>query len=302
MHSNVILETNFLNLKLLKRGKVRDIYELGENLLIVSTDRISAFDVIMNQGIPFKGIVLTKISEFWFKFVEDIIPNHLITTNVDEFPSECKAYADELRGRSMLVKKTEVIPIESVVRGYITGSGMADYKATGSICGIKLPEGLVESEKLSEPIFTPATKEELGSHDQNISEEEAKKIVGADTIHFMKSKTIAIYKKAYEYALTKGIIIADTKMEFGKYNDEIILIDELLTPDSSRFWPADKYQKGNVQESFDKQFLRNYLISINFNRQPPAPDLPEDIIMKTSEKYIEALERLTGQKFNPLID
>ncbi len=302
MHSNVILETNFLNLKLLKRGKVRDIYELGENLLIVSTDRISAFDVIMNQGIPFKGIVLTKISEFWFKFVEDIIPNHLITTNVDEFPSECKAYADELRGRSMLVKKTEVISIESVVRGYITGSGMADYKATGSICGIKLPEGLVESEKLSEPIFTPATKEELGSHDQNISEEEAKKIAGADTIHFMKSKTIAIYKKAYEYALTKGIIIADTKMEFGKYNDEIILIDELLTPDSSRFWPADKYQKGNAQESFDKQFLRNYLISVNFNRQPPAPDLPEDIIMKTSEKYIEALERLTGQKFNPLID
>lgn len=296
MQPKLILQTNFSGLKFVKRGKVRDIYEVGDYLLIVSTDRISAFDVIMNQGIPYKGIILTKISEFWFKFVEDIIPNHLVTTNVDEFPPECKPYADDLHGRSMLVKKTEVIPIESVVRGYITGSGMADYKATGSICGIKLPEGLVESEKLSEPIFTPATKEELGAHDQNISEEEAKKIVGADTIEFMKSKTIAIYKKAYEYALKKGIIIADTKMEFGKYKGEIILIDELLTPDSSRFWPADKYEKGKVQESFDKQFLRNYLISINFNRQPPAPDLPEEIILKTSEKYLEALEKLTGQK------
>lgn len=296
MNPKVILQTNFPGLKFLKRGKVRDLYEVGDYLLIVSTDRISAFDVIMNQGIPYKGIILTKISEFWFRFVEDIMPNHLITTNVDEFPSECKPYSEDLRGRSMLVKKTEVIPIESVVRGYITGSGMADYKATGSICGIKLPEGLVESEKLSEPIFTPATKEELGAHDQNISVEEAKKLVGSDVIEFMKSKTIAIYKKAYEYALKKGIIIADTKMEFGKYNGEIILIDELLTPDSSRFWPADKYQKGKVQESFDKQFLRNYLISINFNRQPPAPDLPEEIIMKTSEKYLEALEKLTGQK------
>ncbi len=296
MHSKVILQTNFPGLKFLKRGKVRDIYEVGDYLLIVSTDRISAFDVIMNQGIPYKGMILTKISEFWFRFVEDIIPNHLITTNVDEFPSACKPYADDLLGRSMLVKKTEVIPIESVVRGYITGSGMADYKSTGSICGIKLPEGLVESEKLNEPIFTPATKEELGSHDQNISEDEAKKIVGEDVINFIKEKTIAVYKKAYEYALKRGIIIADTKMEFGKYNGEIILIDELLTPDSSRFWPADKYQKGRVQESFDKQFLRNYLISINFNRQPPAPDLPEEIIMKTSEKYLEALEKLTGQK------
>ena len=296
MQPKVIIQTDFSGLKFLKRGKVRDIYEVGDNLLIVSTDRISAFDVIMNQGIPFKGIILTKISEFWFNFVKDIIPNHLITTNVDEFPAECKPYAEDLRGRSMLVKKTKVIPIESVVRGYITGSGMADYKATGSICGIKLPEGLVESEKLNEPIFTPATKEEIGAHDQNISEEEAKKIAGNEVIEFMKSKTIAIYKKAYEYALKKGIIIADTKMEFGFYNDEIILIDELLTPDSSRFWPADKYQKGKVQESFDKQFLRNYLISINFNKQPPAPDLPEEIIHKTSEKYLEALEMLTGQK------
>lgn len=296
MHPKVILQTNFPGLKFLKRGKVRDIYEVGDYLLIVSTDRISAFDVIMNQGIPYKGMILTKISEFWFRFVEDIIPNHLITTNVDEFPLECKPFADELRGRSMLVKKTDVIPIESVVRGYITGSGMVDYKATGGICGIKLPEGLVEAEKLSEPIFTPATKEQLGSHDQNISENEAKKIAGNQVIDFIKQKTIAIYKKAYEYALKKGIIIADTKMEFGKFNGEIILIDELLTPDSSRFWPADKYRKGTVQESFDKQFLRNYLISINFNRQPPAPDLPEDIIIKTSEKYLEALERLTGQK------
>jgi phosphoribosylaminoimidazole-succinocarboxamide synthase len=296
MYPKVILQTNFTGLKFLKRGKVRDIYEVGENLLIVSTDRISAFDVIMNQGIPYKGMILTKISEFWFKFVKDIIPNHLITTNVEEFPDECKPYTEDLRGRSMLVKKTEVIPIESVVRGYITGSGMVDYKATGSICGIKLPEGLVESEKLTEPIFTPATKEELGAHDQNISEEEAKKLVGEDVINFIKEKTIAIYKKAYEYALKKGIIIADTKMEFGKFNGGIILIDELLTPDSSRFWPADKYQKGKVQESFDKQYLRNYLISINFNRKPPAPDLPDEIIQKTAEKYLEALEKLTGQK------
>ena len=296
MYPKVILQTNFPGLKFLKRGKVRDIYEVGENLLIVSTDRISAFDVIMNQGIPYKGMILTKISEFWFNFVKDIIPNHLITTNVEELPAECKPYAEDLRGRSMLVKKTEVIPIESVVRGYITGSGMVDYKATGSICGIKLPEGLVESEKLSEPIFTPATKEELGAHDQNISEEEAKKIVGDDVINLIKEKTIAIYKKAYEYALKKGIIIADTKMEFGKFNGEIILIDELLTPDSSRFWPADKYQKGKVQESFDKQYLRNYLISINFNRKPPAPDLPDEIIQRTAEKYLEALEKLTGQK------
>lgn len=296
MHPKVILQTNFTELKLLKRGKVRDIYEIGEYLLIVSTDRISAFDVIMNQGIPYKGIILTKISEFWFNFVQDIIPNHLITTKVEEFPAECKPYSDDLRGRSMLVKKTEVIPIESVVRGYITGSGMIDYQATGSICGIKLPPGLVESEKLSEPIFTPATKEELGAHDQNISEEEAKKVVGDDVISFIKEKTIALYRKAYEYALKKGIIIADTKMEFGKYNGEIILIDELLTPDSSRFWPADKYQKGRVQESFDKQFLRNYLISINFNHKPPAPDLPDEIIYKTTEKYLEALAKLTGQK------
>uniref|UniRef100_A0A832DJ53 Phosphoribosylaminoimidazole-succinocarboxamide synthase n=1 Tax=Ignavibacterium album TaxID=591197 RepID=A0A832DJ53_9BACT len=296
MYPKVILQTNFPGLKFIKRGKVRDIYEVGENLLIVSTDRISAFDVIMNQGIPYKGMILTKISEFWFNFVKDIIPNHLITTNVEEFPAECKPYTEVLRGRSMLVKKTEVIPIESVVRGYITGSGMVDYKATGSICGIQLPEGLVESEKLSEPIFTPATKEELGAHDQNISEEEAKKLVGADVINFIKEKTIAIYKKAYEYALKRGIIIADTKMEFGKFDGGIILIDELLTPDSSRFWPADKYQKGKVQESFDKQYLRNYLISINFNRKPPAPDLPEEIIQRTAEKYLEALEKLTGQK------
>lgn len=295
MDSKVILQTNFPGLKFLKRGKVRDIYEIDEFILIVSTDRISAFDVIMNQGIPFKGMILTKISEFWFKFVEDIIPNHLITTNVEEFPVECKPYIEELSGRSMLVKKAKVIPIESVVRGYITGSGMADYKTTGTICGIKLPKGLVESEKLNEPIFTPATKEELGSHDQNISEADAKKIAGAEVIDFIKEKTIAVYKKAYNYALNKGIIIADTKMEFGFYDNSIILIDELLTPDSSRFWPADKYQKGKFQESFDKQFLRNYLLSINFNRKPPAPDLPEEIIMKTSEKYLEALKKLTGE-------
>lgn len=295
MKEKVILQTDFPKLNFVKRGKVRDIYDLGEYFLIISTDRLSAFDVIMNQGIPYKGKVLTKISEFWFDYSKDIIKNHLITTEVNKFPKECMEYAEDLDGRSMLVKKAEVVPIESVVRGYITGSGWADYKKSGEVCGIKLPSGLVESEKFPEPLFTPATKAEIGLHDENISEDQAKEIAGVDTINFMKTKTIQIYNNAVEFALSKGIIIADTKMEFGKVGDEIILVDELLTPDSSRFWPLENYEKGKSQESFDKQFVRDFLVSIKFNKQPPAPDLPEEIIQKTSEKYLEALEKLTGK-------
>ncbi len=298
MKEKVILQTNFPKLKFLKQGKVRDIYDLDEYYLIISTDRLSAFDVIMAQGIPYKGKVLTKISEFWFNYSKDIIKNHLVTTDVNKFPKECLEYADDLEGRSMLVKKAEVVPIESVVRGYITGSGWNDYKKTGEICGIKLPAGMVESEKFPEPIFTPATKAEIGLHDENISEEIAKQIVGKETIDFIKQKTIKIYKNAVKYALGKGIIIADTKMEFGKVGNEIILIDELLTPDSSRFWPLDKYEKGKSQESFDKQFVRDYLVSIKFNKQPPPPLLPDEIIERTSQKYLEALEMLTGERIN----
>jgi phosphoribosylaminoimidazole-succinocarboxamide synthase len=298
MKEKVILQTNFEKLKLVKRGKVRDIYDLGEYYLIVSTDRLSAYDVIMSQGIPYKGKVLTKISKFWFDYSNDIIKNHLISIDVNQFPKECMDYADDLEDRSMLVKKADIVPIESVVRGYITGSGWNDYTKTGEVCGIKLPTGMMESEKFPEPIFTPATKAEIGLHDENISEATAKKIAGNEAIDFVKEKTIAIYKKAVEYALKKGIIIADTKMEFGKIGNEIILVDELLTPDSSRFWPLEKYMKGKSQESFDKQFVRDYLVSIKFNKQPPPPTLPDEIIEKTSEKYLEALEMLTGEKIN----
>jgi len=294
MQPEVILQTNFPKLKLYARGKVRDIYEVGNYLLLVSTDRISAFDVIMNQGIPYKGMVLTKISEFWFNFTKDIIPNHFITTDLNKYPSECKEYSDVLRNRSMLIKKAKVVPIECIVRGYITGSGWKDYKRTGEISGIKLQQGLQESEKFPEPLFTPSTKAEIGEHDENISAEQAMQIVDKDTINAVKDATINIYKKASDYALTKGIIIADTKFEFGKIDGNIILVDEVLTPDSSRFWPFDKYEKGRGQESFDKQFVRDYLTSINFNMQPPAPPLPEDIISRTSEKYLDIYKKLTG--------
>lgn len=294
MNENVVLQTNYPELNLVNKGKVRDVYDVGEYYLIVSTDRISAYDVIMNEGIPFKGKVLTKISEFWFRFTEHIVENHLVTTDVSQYPDECAEYSDELRDRSMLVKKVKIIPIESVVRGYLSGSGWTDYSKTGEVCGIKLPTGLAESEKLDKPIFTPATKEEIGSHDQNISEMEAQKVAGKENINFIKSRTIDIYNFATEFALSKGIIIADTKMEFGIYNNRMILADELLTPDSSRFWPYDKYVKGKGQESYDKQFVRDYLNSINFNRQPPPPVLPEDVIKKTSEKYLDVLYKLTG--------
>ena len=295
MYPEVILNTNFPDLKLYAKGKVRDIYKVGEYLLLVSTDRLSAFDVIMNQGIPYKGMVLTKISEFWFNFTKDIIPNHFITTDVNKYPVECKEYSDVLRNRSMLIKKAKVVPIECIVRGYITGSGWKDYKKNGVISGIKLPIGLQESEKFHEPLFTPSTKAEIGEHDENISAEQAMQIVDKNTFNALKDATINIYKKASEYALTKGIIIADTKFEFGKIDGKIILVDEVLTPDSSRFWPLDKYAKGRGQESYDKQFVRDYLISINFNMQPPPPPLPEDIIRKTSEKYLDIYKKLTGK-------
>ena len=295
MKEKTLLRTNFPGLKLFARGKVRDIYEVDEYLLLVSTDRLSAFDVIMDQGIPYKGMVLTKISEFWFNYTKDIIPNHLITTDVNKFPSVCKEYSNDLAGRSMLVKKAKVILIECIVRGYISGSGWNDYKKSGSISGIKLPAGLQESEKFREPIFTPSTKAEIGAHDENISADQAMQITDKDTFNHLKESTLKVYNKAAEFALTKGIIIADTKMEFGIFNGNIILVDELLTQDSSRFWPLEKYQKGRGQESFDKQFVRDYLLSIKFNKQPPPPPLPDDVIKRTSEKYLDIYEKLTGE-------
>jgi len=292
----VVKQTNFEDLKLFKRGKVRDLYDLGEYYLIISTDRLSAFDVIMQEGIPLKGNILTKISEFWFDFSNDILDNHLVSTDVSDFPAECQSYADILNGRSMLVKKAELIPLECIVRGYISGSGWKEYQKFGTVCDISLPENLVESEKLPQPIFTPSTKADIGDHDENISEEIAIKLIGEETYNTLKSKSLDLYNKAYDYAFERGIILADTKMEFGFYNGEIILIDELLTPDSSRFWPKDLYEKGRGQASFDKQYVRDYLASINFNKQPPAPNLPAEVIDGTTKKYEEALFMLTGKK------
>ena len=296
MEANVIKNTDLKSLKLFKKGKVRDLYDLGEYYLIVSTDRLSAFDVIMEEGIPLKGKILTKISEFWFDFAKEIINNHLVSTNVSEFPKECHEYSDILEGRSMLVKKAELIPLECIVRGYITGSGWKEYQRKGTVCDIKLPANLVESEKLHEPIFTPSTKADIGDHDENISEEKAIEIVGLETYTILKSKSIEIYKRAAEFADNKGIILADTKMEFGYYKGEIILIDELLTPDSSRFWPKNDYEKGRGQASFDKQYVRDYLSSINFDKNPPAPNLPDDVVLNTTKKYEEALFMLSNQK------
>jgi len=296
MKNKVLLQTNFPNLKLAKQGKVRDVYDLGDYFLIVSTDRLSAFDVIMDQGIPYKGIILNRISQFWFNFTKNIINNHIITSDVKDYPAVCHEYLDDLDGRSMIVKKAEVIPIECIVRGYISGSGWNDYKKTGMVSGIKLPEGMVESQKFEEPLFTPSTKAEIGLHDENISVEQAEKITDKITLNKIKDSALAIYKAASDYALTKGIIIADTKMEFGIYNGEVIIVDEVLTPDSSRFWPLDKYEQGRAQESYDKQFVRDYLLSINFNKQPPPPQLPEEVINKTSEIYLDIFEKLTGEK------
>lgn len=291
---SIILSTDLPGLKLVARGKVRDIYDLGETLLIVTTDRISAFDVIMNEGIPDKGYVLTQISAFWFRQMEDIIPNHIISTDVQDFPAECQPYADILKGRSMLVKKAKPLPVECIVRGYISGSGWKDYKTTGAICGIRLPAGLVESDKLDDPIFTPSTKAELGEHDENISFDKCVELVGEELAAKIRDVTIAIYKRARDIAATKGIIIADTKFEYGIHNGELIIIDECMTPDSSRFWPMDSYQPGGPQPSFDKQFLRDYLETLDWGKCAPPPPLPDEIVRKTGEKYREALVRLTG--------
>ncbi|QSV44613.1 phosphoribosylaminoimidazolesuccinocarboxamide synthase [Geobacter benzoatilyticus] len=293
--ANLVLKTDFPDLKLVARGKVRDIYDLGETLLIVTTDRISAFDVIMNEGIPDKGYVLTQISAFWFRQMEDIIPNHIISTEVKDFPAQCQKYAAELEGRSMLVKKAKPLPAECIVRGYISGSGWKDYKATGAICGIKLPAGLVESDKLEEPIFTPSSKAEIGTHDENITFDQMAELVGKDLAEKVRDVTIAIYKRARDIADAKGIIIADTKFEYGIYNGELIIIDECMTPDSSRFWAKDSYKPGGAQPSFDKQFLRDYLETLDWNKTAPAPPLPAEIVKKTGEKYMEALVRLTGK-------
>ncbi|MFA4858638.1 MAG: phosphoribosylaminoimidazolesuccinocarboxamide synthase [Candidatus Margulisiibacteriota bacterium] len=294
-NSDAIIKANLPGRSPDKSGKVRDLFDLGDKLLLVASDRISAFDFILGSPIPGKGKILNQISLFWFDFVKDIIPNHIITNKVSEYPAPFNQYPEILDQRSVLVKKTKVIPIECVVRGYLSGSGWKDYQKTDSICGIKLPAGLKESSKLPEPIFTPTTKAEAG-HDLSITFDEVVKAVGQKTADTIKEKTIAIYKKCADYALTKGIIIADTKFEFGSTSDgNIILIDEVLTPDSSRFWPLDQYKEGQGQPSYDKQFVRDYLEAIQWPKEPPAPNLPDDIIDKTYNKYFEAYRKLTGK-------
>ena len=292
----MVLQTNIAGQEP-TRGKVRDIYDLGDNLLIVASDRISAFDVVMANGIPYKGIILTQISLFWFDFLSEDVEHHLITDAVATFPKPFCNYPEQLAGRSMLVKKAEVLPIECVVRGYLAGSGWKEYQAQGTVCGQRLSEGLKQCQKLPKPIFTPATKAERGMHDENISFERCVDIVGKERARYVRDKSIEIFKKASAYAESRGIILADTKFEWGIFDGRIILIDEVLTPDSSRFWPADIYEAGRDQESFDKQFVRNYLESINFDKSGPGVELPEDIVQKTSAKYIEAYEKLTGKKF-----
>ena len=290
----IVFETNLEGLRLKGRGKVRDIYDLRDALLIVATDRISAFDVVFPTPIPGKGKVLTQMSIFWFKRFSGLVKNHLIETDASLFPEPIRAYQEILRDRSMLVKKAEPLPVECIVRGYITGSGWKDYKKTGKICGIHLPEGLVESQELPEPIFTPSTKGKAGEHDQNISFDQVKGLVGADVAEKIKRLCLKLYKEASEYARTRGVIIADTKFEFGIVGGEVTLIDEVLTPDSSRFWPLDQYSPGGAQPSFDKQFVRDYLESIGWNKRPPAPELPEDIVEKTRSRYEEALKLITS--------
>jgi phosphoribosylaminoimidazole-succinocarboxamide synthase len=292
----VITQTNFPALRLLNRGKVRDIYDFGDALLIVATDRLSAFDVVMNEGIPYKGKVLTQISDYWFEQTKDIVPHHLISSIIYDFPSACKPYWNSLGDRSMYVKKTKPLPIECIVRGYLSGSGWIEYQKSKSVCGIQLPDGLVESSKLPEPIFTPTTKEEVGKHDENISFDQMTNRIGRELAEKVRDISLKVYSVGAEIAERKGIIIADTKMEYGLNNDgAVILIDELLTPDSSRFWPKDKYEAGRSQESYDKQFVRDYLLSINFNKKPPPPQLPIDVVLKTSALYLEALKRLSGR-------
>jgi phosphoribosylaminoimidazole-succinocarboxamide synthase len=292
-----LLETSLQGLTLHRRGKVRDVYEVGNDLLIVATDRISAFDYVLGSGIPDKGKVLTQLSAFWFERMGDLVPHHMISWDVAAYPAALRPHADVLRGRSMLVRRTDPIQIECVARGYLSGSGWKEYQQTGAVCGIQLPAGLRESDRLPEPIFTTATKAETG-HDVNISEEEAGRLVGADLVAKLKALTLEIYSRGVTHAESKGIIIADTKFEFGLVGDEIILIDEVLTPDSSRFWPRNQYKPGAGQPSFDKQFVRDYLEEIRWNKQPPVPSLPDDVITRTREKYVEAYRLLSGRELH----
>ncbi|HOJ02370.1 MAG TPA: phosphoribosylaminoimidazolesuccinocarboxamide synthase [Bacteroidota bacterium] len=291
MHA--IAQTNFEGLTLFRRGKVRDVYDLGDALLIVATDRLSAFDVVLPDPIPMKGVVLNTISRFWFERTAHIVRNHLITMDVDTYPAQCAPYRDALRGRSMLVRKTQPLAIECVVRGYLTGSGLKEYRANGTVCGIDLPEGLVDGSMIPEPIFTPSTKADVG-HDENIDFDKAAEIVGREAAERARDLSIALYVHARDYARERGIIIADTKFEFGFDGDELILIDEALTPDSSRFWPMEGYAPGAAQPSFDKQYVRDYLESVKWNKMPPAPELPAEVIAKTTEKYVEAYRLVTG--------
>ncbi len=284
-------KTCFSDIELFKRGKVRDVYDLKDKLLVVSTDRISCFDVVLPAGIPRKGEVLTKLSLFWFEYTKDVVPNHLITAEVNDYPVELSKYKDILKGRSMLVKKAKSIPVECIVRGYLSGSGWKEYQQSQSICGLKLPPGLKESDKLPEPIFTPSTKEDAG-HDINVSQDYVEQELGKAITSQLRELSLALYLKASVYAESKGIIIADTKFEFGLYQNKIILIDEVLTPDSSRFWPKDRYQPGQAQPSFDKQFVRDYLETLDWDKTPPAPKLPEGIVLKTAEKYLQALRMI----------
>ncbi len=295
---SVLLRTDFPDLPLHASGKVRDVYSVGDQqLLFVATDRISAFDYILATGIPHKGRVLSQISLFWFDYLADLVPNHLITADVDQYPPDVRKYADQLRGRSMLVQRAEMFPVECVVRGYISGSAWKEYKAIGKVSGITLPVGLKESDAFPEPIFTPSTKATTG-HDENISFDQMCQTVGVETASHLRDLTLRVYKKAAAYARQRGIIIADTKFEFGRTAKGITLADEVLTPDSSRFWPADKYVPGRPQDSFDKQYVRDYLEEIHWNKQPPAPALPADVARRTSEKYLEAYSQLTGHKLD----
>jgi phosphoribosylaminoimidazole-succinocarboxamide synthase len=289
-----LIATEFEDLQLHARGKVRDLYSVGELLLLVATDRISAFDHVLATGIPGKGRVLTQISLFWFDYLSDLVPNHLVTAEVDEYPTQLRQYETELRGRSMLVNRARMFPAEFVVRGYLSGSGWKDYTRTGKICGIALPSGLRESERLPEPIFTPATKSMSGEHDENISFDQLVARIGGDRAEELRRMSLAIYAKASDHALQRGLILADTKFEFGMTAKGVVLADEVLTPDSSRFWPHDGYHPGAAQPSFDKQFVRDYLETIGWNKQPPAPALPENVVRQTQEKYEQALHLLTG--------
>jgi len=290
---DVLINTDMPDVGTPRRGKVRDIYDLGEHLLLVVTDRVSAFDVVLPNGIPGKGKVLTAISLFWFKMMEDIVRNHIIAIDVKDFPQKLRKYADMLQGRSLLVKKAKVVPVECIVRGYLSGSGWKSYQKDSTVCGIKLPSGMLESAKIEQPVFTPSTKAETG-HDINISFDEVKEIIGESTAMKLKDLTLKIYERARDHAEKKGIIIADTKMEFGIFNDEIIIIDELLTPDSSRFWGIKDYAPGRSQDSFDKQIVRDYLLTLDWDQTPPGPELPDDIVKKTSARYHEILRILTG--------